>query len=155
MQGALAVFVLTGGALYHACASKHPISIVRDVREMGMQFYSLHQNVCNSLIAYKKFGAPTASRGGWVGSRVHTRSSARAINLGRAYNTPQFKVIQPFSLNRCPRLPTSGCYLVLLPNQHAVTDRRASTCGQATTTHAACANKVLQVHKASLAIVPF
>ncbi len=83
---------------------------------------------CNGLIAHRKFGAPTASRWRWV---------------GRAHITPQLKVTQPSSaLNHWP--PT-----VVLPNQRAVTARRASARGQATQltfpsylAHALCANKL-------------
>ncbi len=33
--------------------------------------------------------------------------------------------------NRCPRRSNIGCCLVALTSQHAITDRRASACGQA------------------------
>ncbi len=62
-----------------------------------------------------------------------------AGDFGCAYITPQLKVTQP-----CRR-STIGCYLVTLPNQRAVTDRRASACDQAATSHALYANKLFLV----------
>ncbi len=71
------------------------------------------------------------SRWRWVGSRVHTRSSARALNFGRSYITPLLVV--PQSANQQARMRTAdarhssiGCHHVVLPNQRAVTERWAS-----------------------------
>ncbi len=100
------------------------------------RFFNLNRS-CNGLITNRKFGAPTASRWLWVGSRVHTRSSARAIDFWtRVYHatTHGHSAVQA---NRCTRRSTIGCHLVALPNQRAVTDKRVSACGQVTTTHAA------------------
>ncbi len=72
---------------------------------------------------------------GWL-TRAY-RSSACTIDFGRAYITPQLKVTQPCRRTDVLRRSTVGCRLIALPNQCVVTDRRASACGQATTTHAA------------------
>ncbi len=42
--------------------------------------------VCNGLVAHRKFGAPTASRWRWVGSRVHACSSTRPQFWTRAHH---------------------------------------------------------------------
>ncbi len=41
---------------------------------------------CDGLNAYRKFGAPTASRRRWVGSRVHACSNARPQFWTRIYH---------------------------------------------------------------------
>ncbi len=76
--------------------------------------------ICNGLIAYRIFGAPTAS------TRISRHSSG--------------------SLSH-PRRSIIDYCLIALPNQHEVTDRRASACGQATQltvlsylAHALCAD---------------
>ncbi len=50
---------------------------------------------CNGSITHRKFKALAASRWRWVRSRVHIRSSAHALDCGRAYITPLLKVSRP------------------------------------------------------------
>ncbi len=71
-------------------------SIRKAIKVKKMRVRTMCSWVCNGLITYRKFGAPTASRWRWVGSCMHTRSSARAIDFGRAHFAPQLKVTLPY-----------------------------------------------------------
>ncbi len=58
---------------------------------------------CSGLISHRKFSAPAASRWWWVGLRVHTRSSSRELDIGRAHIPPLLKVVHEQPTNQQPR----------------------------------------------------
>ncbi len=72
---------------------------------------------------------------GWL-TRAHTQQCACDRFLTRVYHATA-QGHSAVQANRCHRRSSIVCRLAALPNQRAVTDRRASACGQTTTTHAA------------------
>ncbi len=63
---------------------------------------------CNSLFAYRKFGAPTTSR--W---RAHPQQRARYRFWTLVYHATS-QGHSAVQTNRCPRRSTIGCHLVAL-----------------------------------------
>ncbi len=58
---------------------------------------------CSGIVSHRKFSAPATSRWWWVDSRVHIRSSARELDIGRAHITPVLKVMHEQPANHQPR----------------------------------------------------
>ncbi len=107
---------------------------------------------CSALISHRKCKVSTASRWIWLVAAVRT------LNFGRVCITQLPKVTRPAKQQTYWGMVTAehsamGWPHVTLPNQCAVTERRASECGKFTQLtqpsylgHALCTNKVFQYH---------
>ncbi len=171
----------SGSPCPHTCQLKTPLCLqngmqsllqLYDALKQGEPFFSwinlqspqrgsssahmsnLALSVRNSLIAYRKFGAPAVSRWRWVGSCVHAPSSART-RLGRAYITPLLKATQtvkwqPYRRTVAARRLTIGYRHVMQPSQRAVS---AKWRGHTSHMHSPLIKR--SINKATLAIVQF